>query len=163
MRAGGKFDTRGQGEEMPWKKSYRGKKKGDGNNEATFSFLFSFFLPPPFSLFCLLSEYSSVSSQSREENRKLSFKFLSVEVERVLLRVLYVRVREEGGGTNIKTNEYKIFDFARCWRNYFSKKERNEFFTVIGSIVELSIDVSIFFFFFFGWKTNFSFVMAATI
>lgn len=75
-----------------------------------------------------------------------------------------MRVREEGGGrTNIKTNEYKIFDFARCWRNYFSKKERNEFFTVIGSIVELSIDISIFFFFFFGWKTNFSFVMAATI
>lgn len=94
--------------------------------------------------------------------RKLSFKFLSVEVERVLLSIICA-CEGGGGGTNIKTNEYKIFDFARCWRNYFSKKERNEFFTVIGSIVELSIDVSIFFFFFFGWKTNFSFVMAATI
>lgn len=157
MRAGGKFDTRGQGEEMPWKKSYRGKKRGMGIMKLRFhfSFLFSSLL---LFLFFVYSRNIRVFLPNR--GRKLSFKFLSVEVERVLLSIIRAC---EGGGTNIKTNEYKIFDFARCWRNYFSKKERNEFFTVIGSIVELSIDISIFFFFFFGWKTNFSFVMAATI
>lgn len=117
-----------------------------------FSFLFSSLL---LFLFFVYSRNIRVFLPNR--GRKLSFKFLSVEVERVLLSIIRAYEGGEGEGTNIKTNEYKIFDFARCWRNYFSKKERNEFFTVIGSIVELSIDVSIFFFFFF-WLENEFFV-----
>lgn len=71
------------------------KKRGMGIMKLRFhfSFLFSSLL---LFLFFVYSRNIRVFLPNR--GRKLSFKFLSVEVERVLLRVLYVRVRGEGGG-----------------------------------------------------------------
>lgn len=162
MQAGGKFDTGGRGRKCRGKNHIveKKKRKRDGNNEATFLFLFSFFLSlPPLLLFPLFVYSQSIRVFLRE--RKLTFKFLNVEIESTSIEYYTCVwcIWEGRGGGEFKRMNIK-YSISRAVGEiiFRKKKKRNEFFTVIGSIVELSIDVSIFLFFFFFWLENEFFV-----
>ena len=141
---------------ISWKKK---KRKRDGNNEATFLFLFSFFLSlPPLLLFPLFVYSQSIRVFLRE--RKLTFKFLNVEIESTSIEYYTCVwcIWEGRGGGEFKRMNIKYSISRAVGEIIFRKKKKERVFHgnwFDRRVIYWRFDFSFFFFF---WLENEFFV-----